>query len=125
MGNDYSTASCKAMKNGAVHDVTNTCSSNKENVAITDFPTSITGSATGKRKKAKKNPNRPTPPSEEPSLVSFSNCTVDSSSRRKSFSSVIVTDAISDVRQRYHINPKEYVEFSIDLFIILCLYTCS
>lgn len=91
MGNDYSTISCKAIKNG--------------DIAI--LPVDSVGKPTTKtrtKKKAKKNPRRRTPPSEEPSLISFGNNDVNN---RKSFSHVTVTDAITDVRQRYHINPKE------------------
>jgi len=108
MGNDYSTISCKAVKNGGVKGSNFESNANKENiVSATDknnLPIDSVNSV--RRKKSKKNPNRHTPPSEEPSLISFG-AFGGSNSSRKSFGSVVVTDAITDVRQRYHINPKE------------------
>jgi calcium-dependent protein kinase len=58
--------------------------------------------STTKTKKKKKNPKEPTPPAEEPSIDSFGD-----NYAHRNFKSVIITDALTDVRQRYHINPKE------------------
>mmetsp|Transcript_3528 Transcript_3528/g.4145 ORF Transcript_3528/g.4145 Transcript_3528/m.4145 type:complete len:561 (-) Transcript_3528:1764-3446(-) len=64
-----------------------------------------TSSMTEKKQQPKKDPHQPTPPEEEPSVLSFGGGTAR---RRNSiFNNVIVTDSLTDVRQRYHINPKE------------------
>lgn len=56
-----------------------------------------------KNSKGHKNPNKATPPEQEPSMMSFG----ASNNSRRNFGTVVVTDALSDVRKRYHINPKE------------------
>ena len=62
-----------------------------------------------RKKKLRNSPNEATPGEEEPSLLtSFGGNNEKSSPRtRTSFESIIITDALTDVRQRYHINPKE------------------
>lgn len=57
--------------------------------------------------RSKKGEKKPTPPEAEPSLLSFEGSTRNQQLKRTNFNSVIITDALSDVRQRYHINPKE------------------
>lgn len=66
-------------------------------------PMDISNSSSAK-KQQDKSPNKPTPPAPEPSVLSFGGSRGKNSSI---FNDVIVTDSLTDVRQRYHINPKE------------------
>lgn len=71
---------------------------------------SNTSSKRQSKKRRENNKKKPTPPEIEPSLLSSFGVMneKEKSDRRRSFSSsVVITDALSDVRQRYHINPKE------------------
>lgn len=56
-----------------------------------------------KNSRKKKNRGKATPPDVE----SSNNLSFGATVSRRSFASVIVTDALSDVRKRFHINPKE------------------
>ncbi len=65
-----------------------------------------TGDIDSSRRNKSKRKSKKTPGGEEPSLISFGNDSGERTKRRKSFNPVVITDALTDVRQRYHINPK-------------------
>ena len=74
-------------------------------------------SSSMRKRKSKKNPDstskntnrpRPSPFEEETSLLSFDSVSINKPLSRRNFKNPIaITDAFTDVRQRYHINPKE------------------
>lgn len=125
MGNDYSSVSCK----GRIDD-TKDCRQGKRDKhnnssGSGNIPSSvkkeksnyITSSSSTRKRKSKKNPDstskntnrpRPTPFEEETSVFSFDSVSINKPLSRRSFKNPIaITDAFTDVRQRYHINPKE------------------
>lgn len=115
MGNNQSMSSRRSKRSGSKKDSVHA----KENIMF-DMNTDDMDVSTRRGKKKNKNNNnkntrkdrkkgKATPPEVEPSLLSFGGTGTGTvpSSRRRSFKSIVITDALTDVRQRYHINPKE------------------
>lgn len=104
MGNKASSA-CTGKRDATIHDKQQEI--NKENGPFElRSSMSLDSSSTSSQKHKsprKKNPNKATPPEVESSGISFGENNIS----RRSFNAVVVTDALTDVRKRYHINPKE------------------